>query len=325
MSHTKFIKKLLYSDSYHIEDTIILTSSPRSGSSWLAEAWKNLGYDLINEPLFLTRYPDSVKAGYDWRTFIPPNEKDSLRYNYMNQVLTGQAGYVNLTKDFKGLFPTPKQFRKRKLFIKFVRANRLLSWLTNSFNVRGSILLVRHPCAVVSSQIAMGERENSAWKYYSADQTNPKQLYGGDLPSSIIDKYENALGKVKSRAGHLAVVWSFDNLMPLRLYPAHHAVIVSYETLLGNATKELARIYKELGGDEKKVQALNLDTPSLTASPDYRQGNAAKQLTKWKDQLTSSEIDEILAVVHEFDINWYTDDILPSPAFFKEKAFNLAM
>lgn len=199
------LRRTLFCHDYDLGSTILLTGSPRSGSTWLAQAWHQGGYDIVDEPLNLRAFPEAEKIGFEWRTYIPPDEAESARSVFMRNVLTGRIGYVRPSRDFFGLFPTPLLLKKCKLIVKCVRANRMLAWITNQFPIQGAILLIRHPCAVVSSQVAMGVRQNSPWKYATKDRVRDDPYsFGGTIPSFLQDHFQAAFETVRSREGYLA-------------------------------------------------------------------------------------------------------------------------
>lgn len=74
----------------------------------------------------------------------------------MRQLLSGQILNYNTS------VTTVKEIMRCKYhIIKFTRANRLLRWMAEKFPIKPPILIIRHPCAVVSSQILHG-----GWKNY---------------------------------------------------------------------------------------------------------------------------------------------------------------
>ena len=144
---------------YDIRQTIVIAGSPRSGTTWLAELLNTIPRSAILwEPLFLDADPQLPKIGFGWRTYVPPDRDRPEMEAYLRRVLTGRV-----------LNPWTLQrtslrdvYRVKRWIVKFVRANMLLPWLTLRFPTRRPLLLVRHPCAVVASQIRNGAWANPA-------------------------------------------------------------------------------------------------------------------------------------------------------------------
>ena len=133
MGARKILRKFLFCDTYDIRRTILLTSSPRSGSTWLAQAWHELGFDLLDEPINPHTFPEEKRIGFEWRTYIDPNAFDPARLAFMRHILSGDKGYVLPSRDLFGIAPTPRFLKHCRLIVKCVRANRMLSWITSNF------------------------------------------------------------------------------------------------------------------------------------------------------------------------------------------------
>ena len=82
----------------------------------------------------------------------------------------------------------------KQWIVKFCRANRMLPWMVEHLDIRPPIYLLRHPCAVVSSQL-----RHEAFDYmgstYEKDNGAHDELY---------IKYEHILKSVNSRIGKLS-------------------------------------------------------------------------------------------------------------------------
>jgi len=88
------------------------------------------------------------------------------------------------------------------MIIKFVRANRLLPWMCQTFDIRSPVLLVRYPCAVIASQL-----KSTAWKTISRPDAPP---YIANFPL-----FKAALSKTEGVEVHLAAQWALDPLSAL--------------------------------------------------------------------------------------------------------------
>ena len=60
-----------------VEDTVIVSGVPRSGTTWLSEmVAEQPEYKLLSEPLFLRGPGERDKIGLEWRMYMEPNEDD---------------------------------------------------------------------------------------------------------------------------------------------------------------------------------------------------------------------------------------------------------
>jgi hypothetical protein len=294
-----------------IRDTIVVAGSPRSGTTWVAEVIaKLLGHGLLNEPLHLHRVSEARRAGFEWRTYVAPNEKCPEKEDFMRKCLTGQ---ITLMPRYHGQDGLQQLWwlRNHKFVVKFVRANRLLGWLSNTFPVKGVILLLRHPCAVIASQIRMGERENSFWKYASPpDEAGLQGGFLGWLPGPIFQQFEHVLRKIKTREEYLAALWCLDTWIPLHDGRDPRWTICTYENLVMSCESEFSRICRAMGVPELKLARNQVRLPAASASPDFRH-DKRHQLGKWKEVLTKDQVKEILDVVKQFNLTFYNDDVEP--------------
>ncbi len=139
-----------------IDENILLFGTPRSGSTWLMEILRAIpGYSSVMEPLHIKWFPKIERLGIQPRTYknIDCDWKEGKRY--FKNLLHGRI--INKKPHFS-LRPIPvlERILSDKLVIKFVRGNRLLPWISASFPDVKKILLIRHPCAVINSQMRTG-------------------------------------------------------------------------------------------------------------------------------------------------------------------------
>jgi len=137
---------------YEIKDTIVISGTPRGGTTWLMEILATLPeYKTIFEPLKPSFFPEVRTLGFPPRVYIPPDKDWPVVKKYLIKVFTGRKFSTQ-----PAYSPTPyniyKRFIARKLIVKFVRANRLLPWIYNNFDLRGIYFIIRHPCATIASQ-----------------------------------------------------------------------------------------------------------------------------------------------------------------------------
>jgi hypothetical protein len=279
--------KYLMTCAYDVRETVCLASSPRSGSTWVKEMLVDAGnYDSTDEPLRLQgESGDKLKlAGFAPRTSLidATAERKEAIYLVMENVLRGREGWLQMSPVFK-----------RQLLIKFVRINRMLKESVERFSLNKSILLVRHPCAVVSSQLTM-HGGNSIWSKVSN--------LADDVPSYLRDQISDFILDEPHKV--LALNWAIDQKIPLFDSRPDRTLLVFYENLISNPHAEWERICKYLSIDTPN----NLDKPSKTASGDLKNSN---QNNKWKNKISAKVIDEILDICHRTGVDIYDDSELP--------------
>jgi glycosyltransferase involved in cell wall biosynthesis len=273
---------------------ILISSSPCSGSTMLSNALKAIPKSFVLfEPLQLTHVPEAKSAGFCWRTFIPANMKWPEGKTFLKKVFEGKVINDWTIREVS----VSEAFYLETMIVKSVRTNRLLPWICNTFSIKKPILLLRHPCAVIASQLKS-----------STDWNQTKQP---DIPEFIEDFpiFKAIILNTKTIEEHLAVTWALDQLpilMKLKTYPC---IIVTYEELLLHPKKTLSNILNSWGQDIDIEDAVSrLKKPSSVV---YKSGISG--IDGWKKQLTTNQIDKILAITSKFGLTFYGKDEFPKP------------
>lgn len=175
----------------------------------------------------------------------------------------------------------------------------MLPWLVNNFNIT-PVLLVRHPCAVVSSQLKRGF-------YFKKDFI--ARLFKGKYKDIYI-KYKSIFEEINTTEEYLAAIWAITNIYPVKhKYNNKKWLTVSYESLLINPGKELARLSSWLDIDIEKDDA-SVFKPSFTTD-DKTSFSKKTQISKWETRLSEKQISVIITTVQKFGVDFYTKDTEP--------------
>lgn len=284
----------------------IISGDPRGGTTWVAQLLNQLpGSALIWEPLMVSKVREVRELGFQWRQYIPENETWPEAREVLEKILGGRLLSPYLCQQ-----TTPQQLQDaRYLLVKFCRANQLLPWLTQQLDFEfPPVYLVRHPCAVVASQLKQG-----GWNSVSPSLEIPEGRY-----RSFYSDHSAFLNKIDTVEKHLATIWCLCNRVPLS-HPDNNKrwITVTYESLLLNGAQELNRI-----GERWKVPIpqhlyeIRQDASSTTLleSP-IVDGSVHKQLEYWKSKLTARQVDDIMRVVDYFEIELYNSELLPRLSF----------
>jgi len=259
---TILIRRLL-AGRFDEKDIFIITSSPRSGSTLLGKVLGAIPDSCtLFEPLHLKRVPEAEAAGFTWRTFVSREEK----------------------------WPDGEAYKSKRLIIKFVRANRLLPWICHRFEVPAPILLLRHSCAVIASQL------NYGWKNATRPDSPP---YLDEYP-----RFQTALAEVEGCEEFLAATWALDQLSVLREQTPHPWIIVTYEELILHPERTLLRIVANWNIDIDIDEALSrLKKPSSVVSKSGISG-----INGWKNVLSDKQVSRVLSTVNSFGLSFYSNN-----------------
>jgi hypothetical protein len=315
----QYFEKIIFSKKrFDIKDVILIAGTPRSGTTWLMDIMTTIpDYTSLFEPINPVWFPESFQVGFKSRTYLPVDKNWKEGEDYLRKIFTGKM--VSRVPNYQlNLEVIMRRLLGHKLIIKAVRLNRMLPWITKRFKLRGVFFIIRHPCAVISSQLKTG--------FYGYHPSSPP--YNDICPNlddileeaSMINGLDtdllNKLKKIKSKEEILAAAWCLDNYVPLSYPKPHPWTTVIYEKLAKEGEKEITRYFNEIG--EKKIPSLAIKhskRASLVTITDEAKNvsQAGVQLSKWKKSLSEKQIERILRIVSDFGLDFYSND--PEPDY----------
>ncbi|WP_162892233.1 sulfotransferase domain-containing protein [Salinibacter ruber] len=286
--------------TYDIQDTIVVASTGRGGSTWLTEILATLpGYTVLWEPLHLGNNPACEDHGFDWQNYIPRGAAAPSRRAYLQQLLTGE----NLSTQIL----TSLEFRPSRLLqpaggylVKFVNANMMLPWITDTFPV-SAVLMIRHPCAVVASQMKHG-----AWGHVTKDEIT--------VPNKLFERYPHlpsVYESIEAQEEVLAFEWALQTYVPLQADPPRPWFLTSYEDLVVNGPSVVESMFEHLGHPVPDAAYEQLHVPSATSSDRLQQREGTERLRTWRERLSPQQADRILSVARDVGVTCYDNSLRP--------------
>lgn len=292
---------------------ILLTGSPRSGTTWVLELLETIPRTRrVWEPFFTgvgldARQLAGVNFGLGLRPYLPVEENHSELESYFERLLIGKE-YDPLR--MRGIYTfthwelVKRNVASNKTIIKFCRAQRLLPWLLQRFSVR-SILLIRHPLAVVASQL-----HHPGFQLDETSNVHPVISNQVAVEWPELSLYTQTLTHLEEK---LAASWCFDYLIPLRNWNfCEKALLLIYENLVTEPGHELTRIERHLGIKFPLEVFHQLANPSATTVEDSNVLTGKDRLSTWENRLSSEQVDRILSVIRVFGLDFYTQDLKPN-------------
>lgn len=280
---------------FKVEESLIISSETRGGSTWLMELIYEDPETIINwEPLHEIKgvVPESLKWGPNPCIYEDTKNKDFSRL--MKKMLTYQLATNNSIK-----YCTVNELLSGKRVItKFVRSNGMLVWLVNNFNLKYKpIYLLRHPVAVAKSQIR---------NFYDTDKELPPFQLPDTFNSNRYTPHLEYLNSLETRLERQVALWCIHNKDVLN-HPDHGIkwIVVFYEHLVENPDKELMRLAGQL---DLKVSRDAIDFQKPSRSDYHNEFIIEKtiQLKKWQDNLSENELKALQDVFDHFGINVYS-------------------
>jgi len=181
--------------------------------------------------------------------------------------------------------------------IKICRGNAMLPWITKNFHFKYKpVYMVRHPFAVVASQLRHG-----SWDHFPNRFEVPRCPF-----SDFYSLHESFLKTLNSREEVLTALWCLTNSVPMSHSGNNHDwVTIYYEHLLINPEKELNRIFEIWDIEFPDSIKRNIDVQSKTTRPDQFEEDKMKQLKKWKVYFSVEQLNSMYLVIDYFKIHKY--------------------
>ena len=109
------------------------------------------------------------------------------------------------------------------------------------------VLLLRHPCAVVASRLALGWKDNLI-----------ETMEQEELVEDFLLPMEAEIRAARDDFERHLFLWCIDNYVPLKQFGPGEIHLVFYENLLANPEEELRSLFGFLGED-----------PTAASTPDW--------------------------------------------------------
>lgn len=311
-----FDKIVFKSKKIEIKDTILLAGTPRSGTTWLMEILRTLpGYVSLFEPVNPIFFPESYESGFTARKCLPieynwPEGKEYLEKAFAGKTYTRVPLYQLNPEMFMN------RFFGKKLIVKAIGLSRLLPWIAQNIQLRSIFFIIRHPCAVVSSQLKTGycgyHLNNKPYSDIFPRVENVLEE-ASELPN-MDEKILNRLKKIKTKEEILSAIWCLDNYVPMSSKKPFPWNFVIYEKLISEGESAVRELFTKIGEETIPKAAIEkLNIPSMLAPRDELKivKDSSKQLSKWKKYLSKEQIENILNIVSDFGLDFYTEEIEP--------------
>lgn len=286
---------------YDPSRTLVVLGSPRSGTTWLMNVLCCLpGAAPIFEPLNRRQDRRLARILDDEFPRIAPDEDRPALEALLRDVYRGH----HLTRWSSAYASVPALLRADRFVVKLIRAMRAAGWLCTRFPQNRGVLLLRHPCAVVSSML----RSPGIWNDWRPEEIR--------LPirQTLGPEADRVLARLASRAELLAAAWCADALAALRETSARQVLVVTYEDLVREPEDTLGRIFGHLEEPVPEAALAALRRASATANPEAAIRRGGDPLRSWRSALAAREIDAILGVTYDLGIRVYDDSGMPDGA-----------
>jgi sulfotransferase family protein len=282
---------MLHVDLGDHRNTVFLAGSGRSGTTWAAGIINHRNrYRLVFEPF----HPGRVELCESFlrKQYLRPDDRREEYLGPAREILAGR-----IRDPWTDRFNT--RFVARRRLIKDIRANLLLGWMRANFPGMPIVLLLRHPCAVAASRLALGWRDNLS---ETMDQE--------DLVEDFLLPVEAEMRNARDAFERHVFSWCIENHVPLRQFGTGEIHLAFYESFLSHPVDEVGRLFAFLGEgfDERVYRALR------RPSPLSRKGEGPS-VDAWRRSVTGPQLERAVEILGLFGLDRiYGEGTMPDPS-----------
>ena len=278
-----------------LKKSIFLAGTARSGTTWLGDLIAaNLSCRILFEPFNPNLVPEY--RGFHYFQYLQPDVEHPEFYAFAKRVLSGEIRNRWVDRQNERIV---SQFR----LIKEIRANLALKWIHHNFPEVPMIFMIRHPCAVVASRMALN---------WATDQDITPFLAQPDLIHNHLAPYMDVIRSAQTVETKHAVIWCISNLVPLKQFKTGEIRIVFYENLITQPERTLPAIFESIGYPYSRRVLDKINRPSQTTRVSSAVVTQTDKLVHWKKIFSKMQIDSILQTVEAFDLSHlYGDSVVP--------------
>jgi hypothetical protein len=185
----------------------------------------------------------------------------------------------------------------RRRLIKDIRANLLLGWMRANFPGMPIVLLLRHPCAVVASRLALG------WRDVLSETMEQEELV-----EDFLVPMEAEIRAARGGFERHLFTWCIENYVPLKQFGPGEIHLCFYENVLTRPELELPRLFSFLGEgfDERVYDKLKRPSP---LSRDVAAVDA------WRRSVTGRQLERAVEILGLFGLDRvYGEAPMPDPS-----------
>ena len=273
------------------QNSVFLAGSGRSGTTWVAGIVNHRKrYRLVFEPF----HPGRVDLCTTFRRkqYL---RLDDRREEYLapaREILTGR-----IRNPWTDRFNT--KFVARRRLIKDIRANLLLGWMHANFPGVPIVLLLRHPCAVAASRLALGWRDNLS---ETMDQE--------ELVEDFLLPMEAGIRASRGAFERHVFSWCIENYVPLRQFGPGEVHLAFYENFLSGPEDEIQRLFAFLREDFDGRVYRALRRPS----PLSRKGEGPS-IDAWRRSVSGYQLERAVEILGLFGLDRvYGEEAMPDPS-----------
>lgn len=282
---------------------IILSSTPRGGSTWAYEILlgkTGIGVWEPLHPVWLERFAEQKNGHHD--LFAPKEMEIPNLQAYLDRVI--HKGILHKENRFHQVRDHSLTHIRSSTHVvyKFCRLGPLLPWFLHRFPLR-VWHIIRDPFSVVSSQL-----RHPAWSFVFSQKSYRKNHNSYNPP--FYERYHSITDKLVYPEEFLTAKWCLDLIPLLSLDKTPNLYISDYESLVKDGEKNFLSAYNffKLQYDNDLPQSIS--KPSMTTLRGSNVLKGKNPALSYKNHLRSNQISRIQGVLESFDLDQWKNKFI---------------
>ena len=310
-SGIKKIKRVLihlgiYLRFFRIENSIIIFSEARGGSTWLMELLSKMPKTIVNwEPLHLDYGVVPLSYNFGWRPHLPITNNEPKYKALFDGIFKMRLFNTWTTKYVK----VAHVYSSKYVLTKFVRANQCLPWVVNRFTEfkHPPILLMRHPIATcISRMIAFNELkvEDAVSKKVTGRFVSPNGIHNERFLSN-----ESYINTLETSLEVEIALWCINNAELITHKDREKWITLYYENLVLHPEKSFEKLLSKLNVvafNHFNIGHIEYKKPSTSSYLDNFKPQSTRQIESYFDHLNKDSLLRIQSIFDHFGLEVYS-------------------
>lgn len=268
---------------------VFLAGSGRSGTTWVQELINHaLDHRVIFEPFLGTVVP--FCGHFERKQYLREADDSPAFLGPARMILSGE-----FRNEWTDQYNDRPVYHKR--LIKDIRANLLLHWLRRHFPAVPIIFLMRHPCAVVSSQL------RGRWGLRAADLLRQPQLV-----DDFLAPFAGLIRCARDDFDNLLLVWCVENYIPLQQFRRGEIFLLFYEELVRHPEREVERLFRFMKRPVEPGAFEQLRRPSAQSRRWSAVVTGGDPLDSWRKHLGTHHVRRAVQLLRLFGLDKLYDE-----------------
>lgn len=304
------IKKLIIKQGlklrrFQLNNSLIIFSEARGGSTWLMELIHNIPGTIVNwEPLHVEKGVVPKEMNLGWRPSLNKENAKREHVKLFQSILTYRT-YTSWTTRY--VF-WKDVFTSKQVITKFVRANLCLPWIVETFpNLKHQpVLLMRHPIAVALSRLKTFDRM-SIDEIMAPIMVEDLHKISNNFNEECYLEHAAFINKLTNRLELEVAIWCL-NTESLLDHPHEKSwITIYYEDLVREPRKTFVNLLEHLDISISKVDVERIAFRKASKSNYHGdlKKDAQEQISNFFHILKDKELESLQNILDYFNVKVY--------------------